>query len=188
MNETSLEEKTGLLLFEINQITEKFKNEFSTCDTEQLLYKPSRDKWSIAENIQHLIALNSSYFPIFSHILAGTYQPPWSGNFSFIYKLLGSTILKSVNEDRRKKIKTFPLWLPDKKPLTDDILVRFESHQQELIAWIEKLAPFLRKQTVINSPANRIISYTLDDALEIIIMHEKRHFNQAGEIKQGFKK
>jgi len=187
MNETNLDEKIESLVFEINQNTDKFKLEFIGCSTEQLLYKPSKDIWSIAENIQHLIEVNTSYFPIFSKILSCKYLPPWSGKFSFIYKLLGNVILKSVSDDRRKKIKTFPLWVPDKKPLTDDILNKFETHQAELVEWVNKLAPYLGKQTVINSPANRIISYTLDDAFKIIIMHEKRHLNQAIEVKQGFK-
>jgi len=183
MHQTSLNNKTESLVAEINQITEKFIREFAGCSPEEMLYKPSKETWSIAENIQHLIELNTSYYPIFSQLLAGSYRPAWSGSFSLIYKFLGNIILKSVNEDRKKKIKTFPLWLPDKKPLTDDILDRFQTHQGELIEWIRKLAPFLGKRTVINSPANRIISYTLDDALEILIMHEKRHLNQAIEVR-----
>jgi len=185
MNQDIPDDKIKSLVIEINQNTDSFKREFSGCSPEQLLYKPSEETWSIAQNMQHLIEVNNSYFPIFSKLLSRTYQPPWSGNFSFIYKLLGNIILKSVDEDRKKKIKTFPLWLPDKKPIPVDILDKFESHQAELIEWVIKLAPFFGKQTVINSPANRIISYTLDDAMKILIMHEKRHMNQAVEVKQG---
>jgi len=170
-------------ILEIDQITERFKNEFSDCTSEQIWYKPSSDTWSIAENIQHLIVLNSSYFPIFSHLLGGTYRAPWSGKFSIIYNYLGKIILKSVNEDRSKKIRTFPLWLPDKNPSAGDILEKFELHQAALRDWVIRLSPLLGKGTVINSPANKLITYTLDDALKIMITHERRHLNQAIEVR-----
>lgn len=186
INQPGTDEKTVKWMSEIKRNTERFKDEFSSLSGDKLLYKPSANSWSIAENIQHLIKVNQSYFPVFSQLLSHSYRPPWSGRFRFINKLFGNLILKSVSEDRKKKIKTFPLWLPDQLPPAEGILSRFESHQQELIGWIQNLEPYVGKTTIINSPANKIISYTLDDAIEIIIMHEKRHLNQAIEVKQFF--
>lgn len=186
-NRISAEEKVIFWISEIHQNTEKFKNEFSSMSEDRLLFKPTAQTWSIAENIQHLIEVNQSYYPIFTQLLAQTYRPPWSGKFRFINKLFGNLILKSVNEDRKKKIKTFTLWVPNELPPAKDVLSRFEAHQLELIGWIKKLEAFIDKLVIINSPANKIVSYTLDDAIEIIIMHEKRHLNQAIEVKRFFK-
>jgi len=187
VSKTSAEEKVMMWISEINQNTKRFKDEFSTLSGEQLMYKPSKDTWSIGENIQHVIEVNRSYFPLFSQLIANTYRPSWSSRFDFINNLLGSLILKSVSENRNKKIKTFPLWIPKSLPPAENIFANFESHQNEMIDWIQKLEPYIGKKTIINSPANKLISYKLDDAIEIIIMHEKRHLNQAIEVKQSLK-
>lgn len=184
-NQTPADDKLMKWISAIKHNTERFKDEFSSCSEEQLLAKPSADTWSIAENMQHLIEVNQSYFPIFSQLLKQTYRPSWASRFNFLNNLVGTLILKSVNEDRKKKIKTFPLWAPHKLPPAKDIILRFESHQQELIEWIQNLKPYIDNATVINSPANKLISYTLDDGLDIIVMHEKRHLNQAIEVKQS---
>jgi hypothetical protein len=183
VNQIASKEKMMLWISEIEHNTNRFKEEFSACSEEQLLYKPSKDSWSIAENIQHVIEVNRSYFPIFSQLLTRSYRPSWSSRFTFINNLFGRLILKSVNEDRKKKIKTFPLWIPNKLAAVENILSEFESHQKELISWIHKLEPYIGVNTIINSPANKLISYTLDDAIDIIAMHEKRHLNQAIEVK-----
>jgi len=186
-NQTTDEEKVMMWITEIKLNTNRFLEEFSPYREDQLIFKPSQDTWSIAENIQHLIEFNQSYFPIFSQLLAQTYKPSWTSRFRFINNLLGNLLLKSVSDDRKKKIKTLPLWAPKKLPSAKDLLSTFESHQFELIDWILKLKPYIGQATVINSPANKLISYRLDVAIELIIMHEKRHLNQAKEVIESYK-
>lgn len=42
----------------------------------------------------------------------------------------------------------------------------------------------IQKGVVISSPANKNIVYKLDKAFEIIIAHEKRHFEQSKDVLQ----
>ena len=37
-------------------------------------------------------------------------------------------------------------------------------------------------QTIVTSPASNLVTYTLGDALEIILGHEQRHINQAKAV------
>ncbi|KEO73868.1 DinB family protein [Anditalea andensis] len=171
----------------INLNTKNFKAEFGDCTPEQLLFKPSDQTWSIAENMHHLIVFNQSYFPIFSQLIAKTFIPSWSSRFSYINNLFGNLILNAVREDRNKRIKTFPKWEPVNLFPDQDIFTLFTIHQSELAEWIQKLEPLLGKDKIIHSPANKLISYSLDKAIEIIVTHEKRHLNQAMEVKKHFK-
>ncbi|MBS9525091.1 DinB family protein [Litoribacter alkaliphilus] len=173
---------------EIDRITAKFEREFAEMSLEQIYWKPHPEVWSIGENIQHLIQLNSSYFPMFQELKDGKYQKPWSGNFSFIYNLIGNSIYKSVSDGRKKKIKTFASWEPKIGGTHQDIVQKFTKHQQELKSWITKLAPQFGKNVVINSPINKLLPYTLDKAMDIIVAHEDRHFQQALEVKEAIKK
>jgi len=49
---------------------------------------------------------------------------------------------------------------------------------------IENSKDLVEKGTVISSPANKNIVYKLEKAFEILLTHERRHFEQSKEIYQ----
>jgi len=166
----------------INEITTSFKSAFGHLDADQLNWKPSPEVWSIGQVTDHLIVINKTYFPVIDRVRNGTYKLPWITKFKFMVKFLGNFILKSVEPERQRKIKTFPIWEPAQSNIPGNILEQFEQHQQALIQLIKNCDDLLQKNTVISSPANRNIVYTLEKAFDIITTHEQRHFNQAKEI------
>ena len=169
-------------LSEIDQITKEFTNAFSNLDVETLNHKASPGTWSIAQNIEHLIRINETYYPIIESIRNKTYVVPFFGRLPFMIRFFGNFILKSVGPDRKKKIKTFPLWEPSKSAIGVDILNQFKNHQEDLKQLIVRSEDLMKSNVVISSPANRNIVYTINDAFRIIIAHEKRHFEQAKEV------
>lgn len=175
--------KTDNWINQIDKTTNDFREAFEPLPDEQLNWKPDEQTWSIAQNMDHLIVINESYFPILNSLQKGTYKTPFIGKFGFIVNILGKTLLKAVQPDRRKKTKTFQIWEPGQSKITD-ILIKFEEHQEELKQQIENSEDILKKETVISSPANKNIVYKLKTAFDIIVTHEKRHFEQAKEVKK----
>jgi hypothetical protein len=100
---------------------------------------------------------------------------------------LGKTVLNAVQPDRKKKMKTFPIWEPTTSNVIGDILNRFQNHQNELIQKIEGSQGLVEKGVVISSPANKNIVYKLETAFDIIVSHEQRHLEQAKEVLQLMK-
>lgn len=167
---------------EINETTELVKTNFGDLNAEKLNWKSNAQTWSIAENLDHLIKTNESYYPIIKAIRSGNQHLPFLAKFSIITNFFGNLIAKSVSPDRKKKVKTFPVWEPAKGNISADIVAKFTKHQQELIAFINNAEDLLDKQTLISSPANKMIVYKLEKAFDILVSHEKRHFNQALEV------
>ncbi|MGY6520594.1 MAG: DinB family protein [Mongoliitalea sp.] len=167
---------------EINAISEEVESLFGEIPQEKLHERPNPESWSIAENLQHLITLNSSYFPIFKKLKDGSIKRPFVGKFKFFTTLFGSMIYKSVTDGGKKKIKTFPLWEPKIFDPQASIVNAFIAHQTQLKDQIKSLQLFIEKEAVIYSPANRLIVYTLPQALDIIVAHERRHLEQAKKI------
>ncbi|HLQ99875.1 MAG TPA: DinB family protein [Sphingobacterium sp.] len=165
---------------EIDKITLDFKKTTQNLTHAQLNWKVNKQTWSIAQNMEHLIVVNESYFPILHQIRTGKYKTPFLGKFKFITKTLGSALLKSVQ--RKKKTKTFHQWKPTQEEEIKEIFVKFEKHQEELKQQIEEAEDILKKGAVIASPANKNIIYTLEAAFDIIINHEKRHLQQTKEV------
>jgi DinB superfamily len=168
----------------IDSLTKGFKNEFGSLTKEQLNKKINTESWSIAQIIDHLIVTNKSYYPIADSLRQGTYKIPFIGRFNLLTNFFGNFILKSVQPDRKRKVKTFPVWEPSQSEITGDIIQRFEKHQAELKNFIADCSDLVQKDIVISSPANKNIVYKIDKAFEIIIAHEERHFVQAIEVKE----
>ena len=166
---------------QIDENTQNFVDTFGKLSFEQLNCKPNPETWSIAQNIDHLIVINKSYFPIIESIRKGTYKIPFYAKVEFLVSFFGKTVLKAVLPDRKKKIKTFPIWEPKKSEIPIGILDRFTEHQTALKQLIENSEDLIERGTIISSPANKSIVYKLETAFDIIVTHEKRHFEQSKE-------
>jgi len=173
---------------ELDTITADFKTLLATISEQDLNWRPNNQTWSIAQNLEHLIVINSSYFPIIEKALQRNLEIAWPGRVKFIYNMIGKTLVKASDPNRRKKLKTFPVWLPSESNIPGDILIRFEDHQQELKQYMDKSHSLLLNNTVIYSPANKMIVYKLATAFDILVLHERRHYNQASELIQLIKR
>jgi hypothetical protein len=170
------------LLARIDEMTETFENTFGNLDEAKLNWKPNPQAWSIAQNINHLIVVGESYYPTFEALKKGTYKPPFTARLGFLVSWFGKIVLGAVQPDRRKKMKTFPIWEPNQSEISGDILADFQKFQSVLKGHVVDLASLAQSGAVISSPANRHIVYKLETAFEIIITHEQRHLEQAKEV------
>jgi len=169
----------------LGDVTERVASEFEHLSEKQLNQKPGPQAWSIAENLQHLIQINESYYPVIEKVRKGKLQLGWMARFAFIRNFFGKMILGSVEPTRKKKIETFPIWEPSHSGIEEGIVPRFSAHQHHFGEFIRSCQDLLDSGTVIHSPANDQIVYTLEKAFEIIVTHEERHPNQALEVKES---
>jgi len=173
----------------IDQITNETVNSFGRLTGLAINWKPNQDSWSIAQNIEHLIITNESYFGEIEKLNNKRYSNiPYYSKFNFIPSILGKTILQSVQSRSSKKTKTFPIWEPNLNPIPVKIIEHFSEHQLELKKEIRNSKELLKKNTVICSPANRYIVYNLETAFDIIIAHEQRHVKQSKKVLDLFKR
>lgn len=166
---------------QIDEVTQAFVNDFGNLPADIIFKKPAPDVWSIGENIAHIIRINETYYPILDALKDGTYTPAWTAKIGFIVRFFGVNILKSVNPDRKRKMKTFPLWEPQLSEEDPELFHKFRAHQEELKKRIQACSAFLDQGAVIHSPANKYLVYKLETAFDIIVTHEKRHYEQCAE-------
>ena len=167
---------------EIDIITKSFIGKFGNLSAEQLNWKPNAETWSIGQNIDHLIAINKTYFPVIASIRRGDYKLPFHAGFSFVTSFFGKFILTSVEPARKKKMKTFPIWQPQSSAISTNVFEEFSKQQEVLKQLLNGSSDLIESGQVIYSPASKVIVYKLETAFEIIVSHERRHFSQASEI------
>jgi hypothetical protein len=168
---------------EIDLVTDAFKREFGTLSATQLNWKPNANTWSVAQILDHLIVINRTYDPILKDAREKKLKLPFISKIGFMVSFFGNVILKSVQPEQKRKTKTFPIWEPSTSAIDGDILIRFENHQAEFKELIRNSADLLESGTIIHSPANKNIVYTLEAAFDIMVTHEKRHLEQARRLK-----
>jgi len=174
-----MESKINHWVVQLNGIVEKFQETFGNLTPNELNWKPNPSSWSVGQIMDHLITINESYYPIFKNAEARRRRLPFYSKFSFVTSFLGNMILKSVDPTQKRKTKTFPIWEPATSDIRHDILDKFIQNQSVMINLIKNSQELLENKTVIHSPASVNIVYTLERAFDIIVAHEKRHFNQA---------
>jgi len=155
---------------------------FGTLTTEQLNWKPDTETWSIAQNIEHIIMMNESYFNKIDEIKNGTGKTPFLTRFDFIVNFMGNAIAKYGQPDRKKRTETFELWNPANRDFSPSILIDFEDHQNEFKRQVKQSGSLVKKGVIIPSPATKLLFYKLDKALDFMVGHEERHFYQAKEV------
>ncbi len=176
------------LTVSIDKVTKDYTKSFVSLTSEELNRRPGRQSWSIGQIIDHIIKVNESYYPVIEQIRMGEYKPPFISRMKFLVSFMGKLILKGVQPDRKRKVKTFPIWEPAESNLPDGILDRFRKHQEDLKELINNSADLIEKGTIISSPANKNIVYTMETAFNIIVTHELRHYNQALEVQELIKR
>ena len=169
----------------IDEITENFQQTFGPLTTEQMNWKPEPKTWSIAQNIEHLFVINSTYFPVIQSVKDGTYEPPFFAKFGFIANFFSNMLHRAVKPNRKWKSKTMPMWKPTRGDVEAGILDRFKDHQGELKSIIADTEQLAQEGAIISSPANKNLVLKLEKAYDIIVTHEKRHFEQSKEVLES---
>ncbi len=168
----------------LDLVTKQVSESLVPLTADELNTRPAPDKWSIAQILDHLIVINSSYFEPIEKLMAGKYELPWIGKINAYANFMGKTILQSVKPENARKARTFGIWEPAIDRIDSDIIDRFIGHQKELKAVISNSEGLLVSKVKISSPANRFIVYPLEMAFEIIVTHEHRHLEQCLDLKQ----
>lgn len=167
---------------QIDEVTSEVNSLFGNLSQEQLNWKPNTATWSIAQNIDHLIVINETYYPVVKSVRENTYKTPFIANIGFIVTFFGNLVYMAVQPDRKRKSKTFPIWEPSSSTIDKSVVSKFGEHQEQLKKLIVSSSDLLDKGQVISSPANKTIVYKLETAFDIIVAHEKRHLNQAKDL------
>lgn len=173
-----MRDKADAWQMEIASITWEFKKLTDNLTLADLQYKPVPNVWSLSDNLSHLIQINSSYFPIFDQIIRGTYKAPLIAQLPYLPKAIGQLLHRAMAG--KNKMKTFGKWQP--LAVKEDILPQFKDHQMELSNYIQQLEPYLGQGIIIHSPASKLLPYPLEQAIDILVVHEKRHLNQCRNL------
>lgn len=172
------------IIFNLEAISEDARKTFGALSAEQLNWKPNAESWSVGQCFEHLIVTNELYFPNIRKVIAGTHHNNFYSKIPFAVDLIAALMKNSLNPDQKRKMKTFKIFEPDASNISATIIEDFIENQQTLIEMAKAVKDLNIHQIKISEPVGAALNLRLDDAFEILAMHEKRHFKQAERVME----
>lgn len=168
-----------------NEARNKVEAEFTNISLEQLNWKPSPEKWSIGQCLEHLIISDSCYFPDLEKITTGTYNMSHWEKYSPFTSLCGRILKDQLQEQVKRKMTAPKIIRPSSSELKLEIMEQYFNNLDRFLNYISKCSDIDIDDTIINSPTISIVTYSLRDAFYFLVAHEHRHINQAIRIKHN---
>ena len=175
------------LIAEANLVASEAKSEFGHLTTSQLNWKPTADRWSVAQCFDHLLNSNKGYLPVIESVLAGKKQTLWE-RMPVVPGLAGKLLIKSLDPASTRKLKAPKSFEPAQSNVSGTVIDDFVDQQRQIVGKMKATEHLDLEKIVITSPAAAAITYSLMDAYRIIVVHEHRHFQQAKRVtkESGF--
>ncbi len=179
-----MQEQIERTLITLDAVTTEAHKLFGNLTVLQLNWKPAPEKWSIAQCLDHLIVSNNTYYPQFNAIITRKYRNSLYQNIGFISRWFGNYLIRKTGPVVGKPMKNPPAFAPAQSNLPATIVADFNKQQLQLSAVIAKLDDADLNKTIVSSPAQGLITYSLHDLLIILAGHEQRHLQQAKNVLQ----
>ena len=179
-----MNEQLETVMQDARTIAADARSSFGALSATQLNWKPSAERWSIAQCFDHLITTNKGFFPVVASVLNGTKQtrfwerlPIWPG-------LAGKMMIKSLDPASTRKFKAPTKFEPAQSNISASIIDDFVAQQDKIVDGMNSTSHLDLKRIIVTSPAASFVTYSLLDAYRIIVVHERRHFQQARRVAE----
>jgi len=181
-----MSERIDNICSEIDAIAKDAASTFGHLGRDQLNWKSAARTWSIAQCFDHLITVNTLYFPLFERMRSSGVAGTWWERNSPLSSFFGRYLIRTLSPEYKKRSKTTRKGYPSASDLDGEIVSRFSDHQTRLSEHINALSPEIDlAKHIITSPMMGFVTYSLDDALTILAVHERRHLDQARRVLES---
>lgn len=170
------------LITETREIISRTDRSFSKLTTGQLNWKPSAERWSVAQCFEHLITTNKGYLTTFEALDRGEKKTRLAERLPFLSTIGGSLLKRSLDPKSTRKLKAPSKARPTSSNLDSSILSDFIDQQNVIIGYMNRLKKLDTERIILTSPFFSLITYNLADAFRILVVHEQRHLLQADNV------
>jgi hypothetical protein len=150
----------------------------------QLNWKPSPDKWSIAQCLEHLTAASKGFNPYFVDAIsrgrerfAAASPPAYQPSF------MGRWLIKHVEPESPRKLRAPKIFKPSTSNVQNAV-DNFLEQQKTFLRFVGETSGIDYNRTRLRSPVTPLVRYSLADAYVITVSHEQRHLQQARRVRE----
>ena len=169
------------LLNEMTQIDRDARQLVAGLSEAQLNWAPSPRMWSVALCMDHLAQTNRAFRPNLEKALAKAghrhaarqpYRSTWMGRW----------LINALAPGSGRRFKAPKPFRP-RLPIAPGALDRFLEEQRQIASLLQR-AQGVALNVTLRSPATPLIRYSLGEAFDVIVLHDRRHLAQARRVLQ----
>ena len=161
-----------------------FQRELDGLKSQELNFKPAEDLWSIAEILSHIITLNLKFKPALENVIKQKHKKPIARLIPGATKWFGKFLIKACSPGANPT-QTAPVFRPaDPSDISNAILQEFTDNLSWMENTLKQLSCYYGLGIVLKSPALGLLTYKLEDAVEIISLHIRKHLEQVQSLKK----
>lgn len=151
---------------------------------EQLNWKPSPERWSIAQCLDHLAVTGKqfdSYFPL--ALEKGRQRWPVTTSVSYRPTFVGGWLLKFVTPTSTTRIPAPKVFRPAMSDVKEP-LEKYLKQQDEFLKVVKAARGIDYNRTTLRSPVTPLMRYSIGDAFVVTVLHGQRHLAQARRVRE----
>lgn len=142
--------------------------------------RPGNDRWSVADNIEHLNRTSEIFLPVMQAGVAEARTRGGAAPARMRRDLMGWLLWKVMPPPvKRMRVKTKPRFVPTGELDRARLLSDFDRLQQEQIACVRSADGLAIDRIKITSPIDGKARYNLYACFTILPVHQERHIWQA---------
>ncbi len=171
---------------------EQAKSDFETLveglEDEQFNWRPSDDEWSAAECIDHLVAIGTLMLRKIDESIDKAEENGWHSEGPFTYSRIGNWFVKAVGPrdgSNKRKFKAPAIYAPTSNHSIGRLRKGFCELQDEFMLRVERANGIDLARVKLPSPVTSLLKFSLGQWLALLAGHQKRHFQQAFQVKAG---
>jgi hypothetical protein len=141
--------------------------------------RPSPDRWSVAECIEHLNVSARRYLPVIDEGIAAAVRRGLYGTGPFTYNWLGRVFVWTMEPPPRFRAKAPAVLQPEAVRPKQDVLAGFRAYQVQYIDRLHAASGLDLARARVRSPVAAWLRMPLGSAFQLMAAHERRHLWQA---------
>lgn len=166
----------GRLQDDVRSITEYVRLEVQPANLHVLNQKPSADRWSALECIEHLNRYNLFYLDEIERALSRIDSAFKDEDVK--YSWLGKKFIRMMDPSNVKQHKTLKHMNPVNSVLSKDTVEVFLAGQDRLAGLLQKAHSKNINAGKVRVEFLRLLKLTLPECIEFLVVHQQRHIKQ----------
>jgi len=167
---------------EVEAIREEASQLTAGLDAMQFTWRLSKDRWSIADCLEHLLLVGRLLLPCIDEAIQLGKQRRMYAQGPFRYSWFDLHFVRST--EPKTKARMPRVYVPPPPGRVDEVARDFDVLQEQLLERIAASNGLDLKRVKASSPVNRLLRFSLGTWLAAIPAHERQHLVQAWLVRQ----
>lgn len=168
----------------LEAVSDEVRNSFGHMSSAQLNWKPSPEKWSIGQCLDHLLIGNLEMASQMELKLRGDGNPTFFEKIPLLPGIFGPLVVNAVSPGTARKSKNPKVLEPAESDIPADIVAKFLESQEKVADAMKMSDNVDLEKTIMTSPVAKFVTYSLLDGFRITVFHGQRHLAQAKRVME----